>query len=133
MKLNRWVRSYGLIWARKSSRLNGQFSTLMTNAVKKLLSSIQAAQTLHRERHEDSLDHLALPGSTVYVLPDGRKNWMNGAAGVVVSNDSEWASIQFKDQTIRKFRLSRISRTKLGLDCAEAHINNQVIAFMRTL
>jgi hypothetical protein len=105
----------------------------MANSVKQLLSSIQAAQTLHRERHEDSLDHLALPGSTVYVLADGRKNWMYGDAGVVVSNDGEWASIQFKDQTIRKFRLSRISRSKLGMNCAEAHIKNQVIAYIKVI
>jgi hypothetical protein len=40
------------------------------------------------------MDWVAMPDTTVYVLPDGRSNWMEGETGVVVWPNEEWTSVE---------------------------------------
>lgn len=84
---------------------------------KKVISDALAEATRRREAHEDALEGAAVPGSTVYVLHDGRRGWMHGEAGVVVSADTEWAEVQFPGRGLLKFKLERISRQPDGQDC----------------
>lgn len=84
---------------------------------KQVISDAQAEVTRRREAHEDALEGAAVPGSTVYVLHDGRRGWMHGEAGVVVSADAEWAEVQFPGRGLLKFKLERLSRQPDGQDC----------------
>ena len=87
------------------------------NPIDKVLADAQAGATQARQDHEDALDLAAVPGSTVYVLHDGRRGWMHGESGTVVWSNAEEAEVQFKDRGALKFKLQRISRTPDGLDC----------------
>ncbi len=99
---------------------------------KKVISDAQAEATKRREAHEDAMDQAAVPGSTVYVLHDGRRGWMHGEAGTVVWANDEWAEVQFKDRCLR-FKLQRLSRQPDGLDCMQARwALNQAAAHTRT-
>lgn len=85
--------------------------------VQKLIADAQAGATQARQAHEDALDLAAVPGSTVYVLHDGRRGWMHGEAGTVVWANALEAEVQFKDRGALKFKLQRISRQPDGMDC----------------
>lgn len=82
-----------------------------------LIEGAKAAATQARQAHEDALDLAAVPGSTVYVLHDGRRGWMHGESGTVVWSNAEEAEVQFKDRGALKFKLQRLSRARDGLDC----------------
>lgn len=85
--------------------------------VQKLIADAQASATQARQDHEDAMDLAAVPGSTVYVLHDGRRGWMHGESGTVVWANDQWAEVQFKDRGALKFKLERISRQPDGTDC----------------
>ena len=87
------------------------------NPIDKVLADAQAGATQRREAHEDALALAAVPGSTVYVLHDGRRGWMHGESGTVVWSNAEEAEVVFKDRGALKFKLQRISRTPDGMDC----------------
>jgi len=73
-----------------------------------------------RELHEATMDHIAVPGSRVYVLHDGRRGWMHGQCGTVVWSNEEWTEAQFPGHGLRRFRTDRISRQPDGPNCARA-------------
>lgn len=87
------------------------------DALNKALADAQAGATQARQDHEDALDLAAVPGSTVFVLHDGRRGWMHGESGTVVWSNAEEAEVQFKDRGALKFKLQRISRQPDGMDC----------------
>lgn len=88
----------------------------MTDA-KKLIADALAETTRQREAMEDAMNLAAVPGSTVYVLHDGRRGWMHGESGTVVWANDEWAEVMFKDRGALRFRLKRLSRRPEGQDC----------------
>jgi hypothetical protein len=87
---------------------------------KTLIADAQAEATRRREAHEDALELAAVPGSTVYVLHDGRRGWMHGESGTVVWANAEEAEVLFKDRGALKFKLQRLSRRPDGPDCMQA-------------
>ena len=89
----------------------------MSDPVRALVANAQAEITRNRELHEDAMDHVGLPGSTVHVLHDGRKGWMHGESGTVVWANSEWAEVLFKDGRALRFKLERLSRQPDGKSC----------------
>ncbi len=65
----------------------------------------------------EALEHVAMPGTVVYVLHDGRKGWMHGESGTVVWANEQWVEVMFREHGPRRFRLERLSRNPGGLDC----------------
>jgi hypothetical protein len=64
----------------------------------------------------------------VYVLPDGRRNWMQGDLGFVVWSDAEWAEVQFAGRGLLKFQINRISRQLGGKDCWKGRMESNFTA-----
>lgn len=96
--------------------------------VDKLIEKITADIEHKQAKHEASMDWVAMPGTTVYVLPDGRRNWMEGEAGVVVWSDEEWAEIQFEGRGLIKLLIKRISRQPGGKDCWHGRMESNFAA-----
>jgi hypothetical protein len=92
-----------------------------------LIEGVQALETRLRQDYEDSLDHVALPGTRVWVLHDGRRGWMHGVSGTVGSTDEEWAWVNFSTG-IKRFKLERLSRAPAGMDCRLARIDSALKA-----
>jgi len=98
------------------------------NTSKQLIEKITAdIEQIHRT-HEESMDWVAMPGTTVYVLPDGRRNWMLGESGAVVWSDEEWAEIQFAGRGLIKLLIKRISRQPGGKDCWHGRMESNFAA-----
>ena len=74
------------------------------------------------------MDWVAIPGTTVHVLSDGRRNWMQGESGVVVWSDEEWAEIQFAGRGLVKFQIKRISRQLDGKNCWQGRLESNFAA-----
>ena len=98
------------------------------NTSKQFIEKVTADIALKRDQHEASMDWVAMPGTTVHVLPDGRRNWMEGETGVVVWSDEGWAEIQFKDRGLLKFQINRISRQAGGKDCWHGRMESNFYA-----
>ncbi len=77
----------------------------MTNPIECLIENISKHIQSSREAHEQSMNYVSVPGSTVYVLHDGRRGWMEGEAGTVESVDDQWATGYLKGRGTLKFRL----------------------------
>lgn len=99
----------------------------MTDNFRKLIEGAQALETRLRQDYEDSLDHVALPGTRVWVLHDGRRGWMHGESGAVVSTDEDWAWVNFPSG-IKRFMLKRLSRAPDGMDCWTAALKSALKA-----
>jgi hypothetical protein len=70
-----------------------------------------------RADYAKALEHVAVPGATVWVLHDGRRGWMHGESGTVVWANREWAEVAFPGIGQRRFRLKFLSRQPGGIDC----------------
>jgi hypothetical protein len=95
---------------------------------KKFIEKITADIAQQQNQHEASMELVAMPGTTVYVLPDGRRNWMQGESGVVVWSDEELAEIQFAGRGLVKLQIKRISRQLGGKDCWQGRMESNFIA-----
>ena len=98
------------------------------NTSKQFLEKVTADIAQKQRTHEESLDWVAVPGTVVHVLPDGRRDWMLGESGFVVWSDEEWAEIQFAGRGLVKFQIKRISRQPGGKDCWQGRMESNFYA-----
>jgi hypothetical protein len=88
----------------------------------RLLGDVKVFVAHCQAQQQDLHDQLAVPGTQVYVLRDGRTGWMRGAQGTVESTGDQLASIRFQEGAVRRFPLKRISRHPNGFDCWRAKL-----------
>ena len=98
------------------------------NSSKQFIDKVTADIESKFKVHEASMDWVAVPGTTVYVLPDGRRNWMEGEPGVVVWSDEEWPEIQFAGRGLLKFQIKRISRQLGAKNCWQGRMDSNFFA-----